>query len=106
MLALFSNDNRSSLEIYHHPNKKPSGVDHTYVVFKDNDAVPKFKQYWGSKTTSGYWKDSFKMITGIANAPRELMDRINPQAAGPSSSKEVLASLSREDEESSSEHSV
>ncbi|QRV84759.1 hypothetical protein RhiJN_26826 [Ceratobasidium sp. AG-Ba] len=87
------------LKIYHQPSKKSSKVDHTYVVFEDDDGVTKFKQYWGSKTASGYWKDSCKMITGIANAPCELMDLINSQIAGPSSSKGNLSVVSREEEE-------
>ncbi|KAG9094970.1 hypothetical protein FS749_011385 [Ceratobasidium sp. UAMH 11750] len=88
----------SILEVYHNGATK-KGVEHVYVVFKTNDAVPKFKQHWNSKTTTGYWKDSCNIITGISNAPRELMDRISP--LGESSSSKDNAPLPQEDAESS-----
>ncbi|KAG8681582.1 hypothetical protein FRC09_017383, partial [Ceratobasidium sp. 395] len=87
------------LDIYHHVATKKSGVDHIYIVFKANDAIPKFKQYWTSKTTTDYWKDSCSVITGVSNAPRELMDRIT-QHNEPSSSKNNLPSVYQEEESS------
>ncbi|KAG8744106.1 hypothetical protein FRC10_010787 [Ceratobasidium sp. 414] len=89
------------LEVYHYTATKKAGVEHVYVVFKTNDAVPKFKQHWNSKTTTGYWKDSCNIITRISNAPRELMDRISPQLAESSSSNGNASNLPQEDAESS-----
>ncbi|KAG8692393.1 hypothetical protein FRC09_011221 [Ceratobasidium sp. 395] len=88
------------LDIYHYVATKKSGVDHVFIVFKANDAVPKFKQYWTSKMTTDYWKDSCSVITGVSNAPRELMDRIT-QHNESSLSKNNLPSAYQEEEEPS-----
>ncbi|KAF8607172.1 cytochrome P450 [Ceratobasidium sp. AG-I] len=65
-----------SLEVYHHENAGSSKTDHTYVVFKTDDALPILKKYLSGKEASAYWKETCNIVSGITKCPAPLIKLI------------------------------